>query len=135
LVSYGGIVQPEHIEWAKNLPMIHFDQYRVFVHAGVNPGAPLDEQVDKYMMWFRYPEYADVGHGDRHVIHGHTPNPNGPERYENRTNLDTLAWRTGRLVIAVFDDDIAGGPINFINVGPGARGITLPGNDHEGSQS
>jgi serine/threonine protein phosphatase 1 len=34
--------------------------------------------------------------------------------YEGRTNLDTLAWRTGRLVIGVFDDDRPGGPVNFI---------------------
>ena len=34
--------------------------------------------------------------------------------YEGRTNLDTLAWRTGRLVIGVFDDDRPGGPVDFI---------------------
>ena len=30
------------------------------------------------------------------------------------TNLDTLAWRTGRLTIGVFDDDRPGGPVDFI---------------------
>jgi serine/threonine protein phosphatase 1 len=34
--------------------------------------------------------------------------------YEGRTNLDTRAWRTGRLVIGVFDDDRAGGPVDFM---------------------
>ena len=33
---------------------------------------------------------------------------------EGRTNLDTLAWRTGRLVIGVFDDDRPGGPVDFM---------------------
>jgi serine/threonine protein phosphatase 1 len=41
--------------------------------------------------------------------------------YEGRTNLDTRAWRTGRLVIGVFDDDKPGGPIDFIQImGPPA---------------
>ena len=35
---------------------------------------------------------------------------------QGRTNLDTLAWRTGRLVIGVFDDDRPGGPVDFIVV-------------------
>ena len=35
---------------------------------------------------------------------------------QGRTNLDTRAWRTGRLVIGVFDDEKAGGPIDFISV-------------------
>jgi serine/threonine protein phosphatase 1 len=34
--------------------------------------------------------------------------------YEGRTNLDTLAWRTGQLTIGVFDDDRPGGPVDFI---------------------
>jgi serine/threonine protein phosphatase 1 len=116
LVSYGGVIPPKHVEWAKNLPTIHVDKHRVFVHAGVNPGAPLDEQTDEYKMWFRYPPEADVGHGDRHVVHGHTPNPKGPELYGSRTNLDTLAWRTSRLVIAVFDDEVPGAAIDYIEV-------------------
>ncbi|MGZ3328448.1 MAG: metallophosphoesterase, partial [Xanthobacteraceae bacterium] len=92
----------------KNLPTIHVDEHRVFVHAGVDPTKPLDEQTDEFMLWHRYPEGADIGHGERHVIHGHTPNPEGPEMLSRRTNLDTLAWKTGRLVIAVFDDHTPG---------------------------
>lgn len=116
LVSYGGTVPPEHLAWAKNLPMLHFDQHRVYVHAGCSHNRPLDEQPEQYLLWYRPIDGEDFGHGDRHVIHGHTPNPNGPERYKNRTNLDTLAWRTGRLVVAVFDDDLPGPPIEFIEV-------------------
>lgn len=119
------VVPQSHIDWMRALPMLHFDKHRVYVHAGCAHNRPLDEQPEQYLLWYRPIEGEDFGHGDRHVIHGHTPNPNGPERYKNRTNLDTLAWRTGRLVIAVFDDDIAGGPIDFIEVGPGARSLAL----------
>jgi hypothetical protein len=35
---------------------------------------------------------------------------------KNRTNLDTFAWYTGRLVIGVFDDDTPGGPLEILEV-------------------
>ena len=38
-----------------------------------------------------------------------------------RTDLDTFAWYTGRLVVGVFEDEMAGGPIDCIEViGPRA---------------
>ena len=49
--------------------------------------------------------------------------PEGPLLYEGRTNLDTLAWRTGRLTVGVFDDDRPGGPVDFIVI----RGASRPG--------
>jgi serine/threonine protein phosphatase 1 len=116
LRSYGGSVSREHLEWVAALPMTHIDKHRVFVHAGIDPTKRIEDQTSAFLTWFRYQPNTDVGYGDRHVVHGHTPNPDGPERYKNRTNLDTLAWRSGRLVIAVFDDDVAGGPVDFIEV-------------------
>lgn len=116
LVSYAGKVPPEHLHWVKTLPTTHVDEHRVFVHAGVDPTKALDEQTEEFMLWYRYTENADIGHGERHVVHGHTPNPNGPERYQKRTNLDTLAWRTGRLVVAVFDDARPGGAVEYIEI-------------------
>jgi hypothetical protein len=32
----------------------------------------------------------------------------------HRTNLDSFAWKTGRLAIGVFDDDRAGGPVEIL---------------------
>jgi serine/threonine protein phosphatase 1 len=64
----------------------------------------------------RYPVGFSGGFGERHVVHGHDNSPDGPLLYAGRTNLDTLAWRTGRLVIGVFDDDRPGGPVDLIVV-------------------
>jgi serine/threonine protein phosphatase 1 len=73
------------------------------------------------MLWKRYPKGYKGGFGDRHVVHGHSSVAEGPELYEGRTNLDTLAWRTGRLVTGVFDDAKPGGPVDFVVVrGPPA---------------
>jgi serine/threonine protein phosphatase 1 len=120
LTSYGNKVPSDHLRWMKNLPSIHVDEHRIFVHAGVDPTKPLDEQTDEYMLWHRYQEGDDVGYGERHVVHGHTPDPEGPEMLSCRTNLDTLAWKTGRLVIAVFDDHTPGPAIKYIEL-PEAR--------------
>lgn len=45
------------------------------------------------------------------VVSGHII---GPILKKNRTNLDTFASHTGRLVIGVFDDDTPGGPLEIL---------------------
>ena len=117
LASYGGEatgVPQSHIDWLDGLRLFHVDRYRLYVHAGVDPQTPLDHQREETLLWKRYPKGYAEGFGHLHVVHGHDNAPDGPLLYEGRTNLDTLAWRTGRLTIGVFDDDSAGGPVDFI---------------------
>jgi serine/threonine protein phosphatase 1 len=124
LASYGGdpaAVPRSHIAWLDQLRLMHVDAHRVYVHAGVDPEIPLDQQSEATLLWKRYPKGFSGGFGSFHVVHGHDNFPNGPLLYDGRTNLDTLAWRTGRLTIGVFDDDRPGGPVDFIVVkGPPA---------------
>jgi serine/threonine protein phosphatase 1 len=126
LASYGGdpaAVPPSHIDWLDRLGLMHVDAHRLYVHAGVDPELPLSEQTEATLLWKRYPKGFSGGFGDLHVVHGHDNFPEGPLLYEGRTNLDTLAWRTGRLTVGVFDDDRPGGPVDFIVVrgAPAAR--------------
>jgi serine/threonine protein phosphatase 1 len=119
LASYGG--DPAHvpqtdIDWLDGRPLFHADRHRLYVHAGVDPATPLDLQREETLLWKRYPKGYSEGFGDLHVVHGHDNDPDGPLLYRGRTNLDTLAWRTGRLTIGVFDDDRPGGPVDFIVV-------------------
>jgi serine/threonine protein phosphatase 1 len=119
LASYGGdaaAVPPAHIAWLDRLRLMHVDINRVYVHAGVDPDLPLERQSETTLLSKRYPQGFSGGHGERHVVHGHDNDPAGPLLYEGRTNLDTLAWRTGRLTVGVFDDDRPGGPVDFIVV-------------------
>jgi serine/threonine protein phosphatase 1 len=124
LASYGGDaggVPQSHIAWLDRLQLIHVDAHRVYVHAGVDPEVPLDRQDEATLLWKRYPKGYPSGFGELHVVHGHDNDPAGPLLYEGRTNLDTSAWRTGRLTIGVFDDDKVGGPVDFIVItGPPA---------------
>jgi serine/threonine protein phosphatase 1 len=124
LASYGGDpagVPQTHIDWLDRLQLLHVDAHRLYVHAGVDPGIPLDRQSETTLLWKRYPKGFPEGFGNLHVVHGHDNDPDGPLLYEGRTNLDTLAWRTGRLTVGVFDDARPGGPVDFIVVrGPPA---------------
>jgi serine/threonine protein phosphatase 1 len=110
------IVPPEHLEWIANLALMHVDQHRVFVHAAVDPKIPLDQQSYQTLLWKRYPEGFDLGHGHRHVVHGHHANPKAPIITSGKTNLDGLAWKTGRLVIGVFEDDRPGGASEILEI-------------------
>ena len=126
LASYGGdpaAVPHAHIAWLDRLRLIHVDPHRIYVHAGVDPEIALDQQTEATLLWKRYPKGFPGGFGDLHVVHSHDNFPEGPLLYEGRTNLDTLAWRTGRLTIGVFDDDRPGGPVDFIVIkgAPAAR--------------
>jgi serine/threonine protein phosphatase 1 len=124
LISYGQqegeeadvtVVPAPHLDWVERLPLMYVDRHRVFVHAGIDPNCPLDEQDAEDVLWKIYPD-DDEGHGQRHVVHGHHQHAHGPIFKRNRTNLDTLAWYTGRLVIGVFDDATPGGPIEVLEV-------------------
>jgi serine/threonine protein phosphatase 1 len=98
------------------------DQHRVFVHAAVDPTISFDRQSEQTLLWKRYPEGDERGHGRRHVVHGHHANPEAPIVTKGRTNLDGLAWKTGRLVIGVFKDDQPGGASEFLEIfGPEAH--------------
>jgi serine/threonine protein phosphatase 1 len=125
LASYGGGVADvprAHIAWLDQRPLLHVDAHRLYVHAGVDPEMPLDRQSEATLLWKRYPKGFPGGFGKLHVVHGHDNFPDGPLLYDGRTNLDTLAWRTGRLTVGVFDDDRAGGPLDFILVKGSAAG-------------
>jgi serine/threonine protein phosphatase 1 len=110
------VVPRAHRAWLERLQTIYVDRHRVFVHAGVDPARPLDAQDENTLLTKRYAETDQSGHGNRQVVHGHHPFRDGPKLFAGRTDLDTLAWTTGRLVIGVFDDDATGGPIDLIEV-------------------
>jgi serine/threonine protein phosphatase 1 len=119
LASYGGdpaTVPAAHIAWLDGLLPFYLDAHRLYVHAGVDPDIPLDRQSEATLFSKRYPKGFSGGYGERHVVHGHDNDPDGPLLFEGRTNLDTAAWRTGRLTVGVFDDERSGGPIDFIVV-------------------
>lgn len=118
LNSYG-VLRPsalpeDHVDWLCSLQQCHDDGRRLFVHAGVNPGKPLDAQDDLDLLWIREPFLSDTRDYGRLIVHGHTPSNDGaPELRANRVNLDTGAVFGGPLTAAVFTDDETA-PAGFI---------------------
>ena len=118
LRSYGvrvaADIPAEHLAWFANLPVCHSDERRFFVHAGIMPGIPLEQQRKDVMLWIREPFLSDENRHELYIVHGHTPTGVGvPDVFHNRLNLDTMAWAGYPLAAAVFDDERVG-PLAFV---------------------
>ncbi len=86
----------KHKKFYKNLKLnTTFGDY-FFVHAGVNPVIPLEEQKERDMLWIRQRFLQYKRKFEKTIIHGHTITAS-PEVRSNRVGIDTGAWRTGRL--------------------------------------
>jgi serine/threonine protein phosphatase 1 len=104
----------DHIVWLRSLPIHRDDGLRFFVHAGVNPGKPLDRQADVDLLWIREPFLSDRRIYPRFIVHGHTPTlTRTPDQQVNRVNIDTGAYLGGPLTAAVFDC-VQAKPIAFL---------------------
>jgi serine/threonine protein phosphatase 1 len=69
-----------------------------FVHAGVRPGIPLNEQLETDLLWIRN-EFLDSDENfGKFIVHGHTP-VREPDIRPNRINIDTGAYATGNLTL------------------------------------
>jgi serine/threonine protein phosphatase 1 len=116
LQSFGGEVSEKYIQWADSLPQYFLDGKRVFVHAGADPTKRMAEQTEAMMLWSRCSRHQDIAHPEGYVVHGHTPFEDGPVVLEGRCNLDTGAVWTGKMAVAVFDDDIPGKPERIFTI-------------------
>lgn len=104
----------EHVDWLRALRLSYDDGRRFFVHAGVDPGRPLDAQNAHDLMWIREPFLSYGGDYGRLIVHGHTPIAAGvPELRNNRLALDTGAGYGRPLTAAVFSDEQTA-PLTFI---------------------
>jgi serine/threonine protein phosphatase 1 len=102
----------EHLDWMASLPLSFADERRFFVHAGVEPGVPFDQQDKEALLWIREPFLSDPREHGLYVVHGHTPTET-PELLPNRLNIDTGACFGGPLTAAVFEQRTTG-PLAFI---------------------
>jgi serine/threonine protein phosphatase 1 len=74
----------------------------LFVHAGIRPGVPLEEQVQDDLVWIRDEFLRSTEDHGCTVVHGHTPVTH-PQICNNRINIDTGAVFTGRLTCLVLE--------------------------------
>lgn len=68
----------------------------LFVHAGIRPGVPLDQQSAEDLRWIREPFLSDRRDHGMTVVHGHTISKE-VQVVGSRIGIDTGAYATGRL--------------------------------------
>ncbi len=110
------IIKKVRKNFLKNFPQSHYNFFQnlnshfilgdyFFVHAGVNPKRPLEEQDDKTMMTIRDEFLTNSYWLGKRVVHGHTP-VNEPYVSFNRINIDTGAYISNNLSCLFLKDDI-----------------------------
>lgn len=86
----------------------------LFVHAGIFPGRPLEQQQVHDLRWIREEFLDDPRDHGVMVVHGHTITPDVDCRV-NRIGIDTGAYRSGMLTALV----IEGSARRFLKTGQG----------------
>jgi serine/threonine protein phosphatase 1 len=75
----------------------------IFVHAGIRPGIPLNEQEPADLRWIRQPFLSDAKNHGFVVVHGHTIVQAVEER-TNRIAIDTGAYQSGILTALAIEE-------------------------------
>jgi serine/threonine protein phosphatase 1 len=100
-------VPESHIQFLRELKLMHHEGEYVFVHAGVRPGVPLAEQARDDLLRMRQPFlYSEMNFGAV-VVHGHSP-VKVPVIRHNRIAIDTGAVFGGGMTCVVLEGDQLG---------------------------
>jgi serine/threonine protein phosphatase 1 len=93
-----------HHAFFQGLPLSFTTGDFFFVHAGVRPGVPLQQQARRDLLCIREDFLLHEESFGKVVVHGHSPTKE-PEVRHNRIGIDTGAYATGRLTCLVLEDD------------------------------
>lgn len=92
------LTDPTVIQWIKSLPYYAIRGDYMFVHAGVRPGLPLEEQDEFDYVWIRGKFLTDHHGLPYTIVHGHTiQDADAPVHTDGRIAIDLGAYYTGNL--------------------------------------
>ena len=99
------------LSWLNRMPTRWRSGNVAVVHAGADPGLPIEDQSNRTLQW-GHPDFHKTARQDGvWVVHGHTIVDQGHVS-EGRIAVDTGAYATGRLTVAL----IGAGEIEFETV-------------------
>jgi len=100
-------VPTEHLDFLRNLTLTHREGGYFFVHGGIRPGVPLEQQSREDLLRMRQPFlYSEADFGAV-VVHGHTPVKEPVVRH-NRVAIDTGAVFGGKMTCLVLEGETLG---------------------------
>lgn len=100
--AFAATVPSSHLDLLKSMELFVLYGKTLFVHAGIRPGVPLDQQARGDLLGIRK-EFLNAEYDfDHFVVHGHTPVERS-DLQAGRLNLDTGAYMTGMLSAARLD--------------------------------
>lgn len=105
-------VPPEHLAFLRGLEVTFQIGDYLFVHAGVRPNIPIEQQSPDDLLWIREPFLSCSDDLGVVVVHGHTVESE-PTVRSNRIGIDTGACWTGSLTCVVLEEDT----IRFLTTG------------------
>lgn len=106
-------VPDQHLDFLNGLKASHTVGAYYFVHAGIRPGRPLEEQTLSDQLWIREEFTRHRAHHEKIIVHGHTI-ADEPEVRENRIGIDTGAYYSEVLTCLVLE----GSSRRFLNTDP-----------------
>jgi serine/threonine protein phosphatase 1 len=113
-------VPPEHLDFLRGLTLTHRDGGYFFVHGGVRPGVPLEQQAREDLLRMRQPFlYSEMSFGAV-VVHGHTP-VRDPVVRHNRIAIDTGAVFGGKMTCLVLEGETLG----FLTADPVGEPVSI----------
>lgn len=98
-------VSQQHLEFIAGFEKyIEIGDY-IFVHAGLRPGVPLEDQRASDLHWIRNEFLESKADFGGVVVHGHNVTPE-IDRRVNRIGIDTGAYATGRLTALGLEGEV-----------------------------
>jgi serine/threonine protein phosphatase 1 len=98
------VLPQNHLDFYENMQLMHRSGNYLFVHAGIRPGKPLQDQSNEDLLWIRQDFTESRQQHDHVVVHGHTISDE-VEFHPNRIGIDTGAYCTGVLTCLVLEGE------------------------------
>jgi calcineurin-like phosphoesterase family protein len=91
-----------HRRFMAGLTLTHSEGDYLFVHAGVRPSVPIEQQIEEDLLWIRDEFLESDAEYGKIVVHGHTITKQ-PDVRRNRIGIDTGAFASGTLTALVLE--------------------------------
>ncbi len=93
---------PEHLDFLAKLERYRIEGDYLFVHAGIRPGVPIEDQREEDLLWIRDEFLHSQQEFGKCVVHGHSISRQ-PDFQPNRIGIDTGAFASGTLTCLVLE--------------------------------